>query len=73
MGGYLTRSRPVVGQKLDQRLIEPTTPLFLAYPKRFEEVVLSIRGPKHRFSNGPHEKCPNCGERIFSIQNEQAI
>ncbi len=33
-----------------------------------EDVVLTVHGRKHRFENIPHEKCLNCGERIFGIE-----
>lgn len=32
-----------------------------------EDVVLRIRKRSHRFAAVPHERCEQCGERIFSI------
>jgi len=31
-------------------------------------VVLRVRGSRHRFADVPHERCENCGERIFGVE-----
>ena len=33
-----------------------------------EDVVLRVRGRRHRVSDVPHERCQACGERIFGIE-----
>ena len=33
-----------------------------------EDVVLHLRGRRHRIPDVPHERCQRCGERIFGIE-----
>jgi hypothetical protein len=34
-------------------------------------VVLRIRGVRHRFVDVPHERCEDCGERIFGLETSR--
>ncbi|MFM8411412.1 MAG: YgiT-type zinc finger protein, partial [Alphaproteobacteria bacterium] len=36
-----------------------------------EDVVLTVREMRHRFQGVPHERCLECGERIFGIEASQ--
>jgi YgiT-type zinc finger domain-containing protein len=36
--------------------------------KVVEDVVLTVRRKRHRFTAVPHHKCGACGERLFDLE-----